>query len=163
MSLVQSWLKFERSGYQSKSDHLPEKKRPRPFKEWFESGRKDLPNINAQFGRALLAWWDQLQPKARRTTKGTPLADIPQKEWESLRIPGKQGIYLILIGIAWWGVSLTKRNTVPESSPEWKGMVDDVQSVLGCWASQPAITNTESQKRKKGSTSEGASKRRRRK
>lgn len=128
---------------------------------WFQSGRTESPNINARFGKDLRAWWDHLQPQARQITKGIRLEDIPQEDWESVKIPGKQGIYLVLVGIAWWGIKLTKSNTPPESSPEWKEMVDDVRSVLEYWAKQPAVANSESRKRKQGNTAKRASKRRR--
>lgn len=86
--------------------------------------------------------------------------DVPQEEWEPIKIQRKQGIYLVVIGIVWWGMSLTKGQTTPESIPEWKGMVDDVRSVLECWASPSpsALPNLGGTKRKRDNASKGASK-----
>ena len=131
------------------------------YKEWFSAGRKRNPDINpVKFAKELTKWWDDLQPVTRKNHSKEDMVDIPPEQWCNVKIAGKNGIYLILIGLVWWGLELVGTGSSPETVPEWSGLVVDIQRVLECWTSAPNKEGPNG-KRKQVDDTRAASKRRR--
>lgn len=73
------------------------------FAQWFKEGRQPrgvtIKNIGA-FADTFYSWYHSLQPP-KRGSEGRERVNIPSASWLSIRRPGKNGTYLILVGLAW--------------------------------------------------------------
>ncbi|KAK7006051.1 hypothetical protein R3P38DRAFT_2556461, partial [Favolaschia claudopus] len=49
-------------------------------------------------------WWAKLQPHWRVRDRGPSERFIVKKDWESLRVPGQNGMVSVLATLYWWGV-----------------------------------------------------------
>ncbi|KAJ7062980.1 hypothetical protein B0H15DRAFT_794756, partial [Mycena belliarum] len=84
------------------------------------------PRTEAEFGESWWAWWRALQPKWRNIGSGTIW---PQQfgrrlatgdgAWTPLRHPGPNGVFLVILGLFWWGHALAKNRDA--SMPWGKG------------------------------------------
>ena len=57
------------------------------------------------FGKRMTGWWNFLQPDWRRTDAGVlpTKKSAPEGEtWSALRAGGPHGLFLLLVGMAWW-------------------------------------------------------------
>lgn len=62
--------------------------------------------------------------------------------YTSIRVPGKNGIYLVIIGLVWWGTVISAIGASPTSIPEWKVLVDEVYDAL---CDKPDVIRSEMQ------------------
>lgn len=131
---------------------------------WFNVARKTFPDINpTKFGDDLLKWWDALQPPARKSESSRDPASIPFDQWDSIRVQGKNGFYLVLMGLLWWGLEIAKNGSAaPVSIAEWKHLVDDARSVLEHWANNTSDPSASNKRKSADQTAEPANKRSRR-
>lgn len=89
---------------------MPTNPRPPEVWWWFRVGRrhfttKGLPTIDSieDFEAKWIEWWAAAQPRWRNT-KSWPfqMGDASGKDWGRLPEGGKDGIYLIVMSLAWW-------------------------------------------------------------
>ena len=93
-----------------------------------------------EYARRWWEWWGNLQPDWRqRDTAGRPLAR-GKGDWTALRKPGRNGIRIVLLSLAWWGliVADTRRDSYSAVAHEdWSTASKDVAwvvSKLATWA-----------------------------
>lgn len=106
-------------------------------------------------------WLNALRaPTAKTRRTNTPPGTSPD-QWDNLRVPGKNGVYLILISLVWWGTGLSSQGASPLTCAEWTGVVHDVSNALKFWGGNMNDEVAISTKRKRG-VEDQASKRARR-
>ncbi|KAF7799680.1 hypothetical protein EIP86_010920 [Pleurotus ostreatoroseus] len=111
---------------------LPTSNRPQEFDHWFKYGRpsafiKVVPGV---FGKQFSLWWQTLQPKARvQATGGLRRCELSSTEWAGLRKTGKNGFFLVLLGLAWWRASVSDG----ADRVAWNDVASDVLWVLEEW------------------------------
>lgn len=91
----------------------------------------------AEFGIALVKWWNSMQPLTRQSSSGgIPQAigltkTIPKEDWLSLRRAGPNGLVSVMTLLVWWGQILESRTCWQQDSSQlWAAMVTDVSAVL---------------------------------
>jgi hypothetical protein len=103
--------------------------RPEVVSHWLKHGRKyTKPPVitNSQdYGNAWLAWWATLQPTWRRGSGTLPSAiyQCENEDWGKLRLSGKNGMFLVLVSMVWWGRANGMKS-------HWSAAVTDVKRVL---------------------------------
>ncbi|RPD52122.1 hypothetical protein L226DRAFT_429980, partial [Lentinus tigrinus ALCF2SS1-7] len=112
--LVDAWQRFEmHMGYpegRKKQSHLPTALRPDEFAQWMKEGRdyEKLPVLTDQaaFGVQWRTWWASLQPTDRRIEGSATMLQrvVPSDPsmWDILRHGGPCGLFLFVMGLAWW-------------------------------------------------------------
>jgi hypothetical protein len=111
---------------------MPTDSRPQEFLWWLKRGRgfigKKLPSIDSveEFEIQWVQWWLEAQPNWR-DTQNWPLGkgEITGKDWGDLLDGGKDGIYLVIVSLAWW---IHARDSSSES--KLNKAIEDVSWVL---------------------------------
>lgn len=126
--------------------------RPAEVSAWMKNHRKwtDVPIKDLDgFRKAWWSWWSALQPEARMADadrRNNEAMKVPSvdMDWEKLRKPGKNGLLLIMLALAWWGAS--------SDDDRWKKAVADVSAVIRCMGSVEGATivTTKKPTRKRG-------------
>lgn len=103
--------------------------RPGQVGYWMQHLRRDLkksPAIEdvAAFADAWWTWWIALQPDWRVTDADGHLLQEDAGDWQRLRCPGKNGIFLILLSLLWW------KQTGSEECVRWQQATADVTWTL---------------------------------
>ncbi|KAF9525846.1 hypothetical protein CPB83DRAFT_750027, partial [Crepidotus variabilis] len=93
---------------------LPANGRPDEWSKWVgktkncERPYKSPSTVHdsAEFGHALVHWWNNIQPSFRQNNTGMPKPTYssPQMQdpWNQLRRAGQNGLVSVLIMLAWW-------------------------------------------------------------
>ncbi|KAG1903422.1 uncharacterized protein F5891DRAFT_977985 [Suillus fuscotomentosus] len=115
--------KFDLSG-----KSIPLTKCPKDFKIWFHGSRKDfLPKNFNEFVSGMVAWWTAIQPDDRECdSQGAHMRETQDADWSRLRKAGRNGMYLIVVGLMWWHNMISNNKTMGE----WLAIVEDVSWVL---------------------------------
>jgi hypothetical protein len=79
-----------------------------------ERSYQDSPNISdpAEFGTAVVKWWNAMQPPFWQTAQGmpqplyTPPAADVEDAWAPLQRAGQNGLVTVILLLCWWGQSL---------------------------------------------------------
>lgn len=114
--------------------------RPKEVAEWMKWGRKlnKPPAITdiSQFSQSWWGWWQGLQPAWRlRDSSNRPLiSSMVGDHWGGLVRPGKNGLLLVLLTLAWWKNVCTELTLF-----EWEAAVADVSWVVSQMASGPGV------------------------
>ena len=86
-----------------------------------------------KYGQQWWSWWGSLQPEWRmRNHTGRPVIG-GCGEWEVLKKPGKNGLRIVLLSLAWWGLRAKDRTLEDFSSAalkEWSSAAKDVAWVI---------------------------------
>lgn len=108
--------------------------RPAPLSKWFVSRSYDascMPEIEdaGAFGKEWTRWWNEMQPKSRRSAgEGElPLELTPNMTAgiiQALKKNGPAGISVVLVGLKWWGPEIMGRQAA------WINAVKDVTACL---------------------------------
>ena len=103
-------------------------------------GRKDplLSSIPVDtFPSHFKEWWRTLQPTERgEMGDERPAALIPHPSWHKLTRSGRNGLYLVLLGLFWWRHTLeaVEETTAKASADrEWELTAIDILWVLSAW------------------------------
>ena len=88
---------------------MPTNPRPEEISLWFKWGRrltgKGTPVINSieEYREKWIEWWSAAQPQWR-DTEDWPFdkEDVTGKDWGHLVDGGKDGMYLVIVSLAWW-------------------------------------------------------------
>ena len=103
--------------------------RPEEFAQWFKEGRQSrgvaIGNIET-FAKNFYSWYRKLQPPARGV-KGLNRVTIHGDAWSSIRRPGKNGTFLILVGLSWIAQRVHGGQNAALVA-NWSEVVDDL-----CW------------------------------
>ncbi|KAJ7829804.1 hypothetical protein B0H14DRAFT_3465340 [Mycena olivaceomarginata] len=151
--LLKVLVEHEWSFYHPEEDGSIPKANSRPleFGNWMKEHRPlttDYP-VGADFGAQLLDWWKNLGPPSRWVDvgegegKNKEPSHIASKfwmlDWQKLHKRGRNGVILLLLGLAWWGQSICNgaagdglgaRKAALAANDIWQFMVDDVTWVL---------------------------------
>ena len=109
--------------------NLSVKGHPEEIHQWLKYGRQfDKPPLiehSKDYGIAWLAWWRSLQPKWRIGDGILPPAvySCESLDWGALQKSGKNGLFIMLMGMVWWGRS-------GPLTVDWRAAVTDVKRVL---------------------------------
>ena len=114
--------------------------RPREFGIWMKYGRKDpilstipLDTFPSQFRE----WWRSLQPPERGETGDVrPTVPIPLPSWAKLARSGRNGLYLVLLGLFWWRhacETMDEGATKSSARKDWDSIAIDLLWVLSAW------------------------------
>lgn len=74
-----------------------------------------------------------MQPLQRGKKGTTKAKNIPAVQWKKARVPGKNGIYLLLVGLVWWATQISAADVAPTDDPEWCGLVKDISWAVENW------------------------------
>lgn len=102
-------------------------------------GRKDpiYPVPLDTFPHLFKNWWQTLQPTERGDTgDARPSASIPFESWSRLTCSGRNGLYLVLLGLFWWRHALDQIADGVEGSTHyeaWDSVAIDVLWALSAW------------------------------
>ena len=140
---------------------MPTDSRPQEFLWWLKRGRgftgKKLPNIDSvkEFEKQWVQWWSEAQPQWR-DTQNWPFekGDIADKDWGDFADGGKDGIYLVVVSLAWW---IHARDSSEESKLD--EAIEDVSWVLNGLLSRLATDATTCKKHPGPATTGRAKKR----
>ena len=81
---------------------------------WFHYSRRDfkrLPPIESlsEYEKSWIAWWTKLQPNWRNMDDWPfPRAATTDDPWDDLLVRGKDGVFVIVMTLAWWSIEHTK-------------------------------------------------------
>jgi hypothetical protein len=111
---------------------MPTSPRPEEISLWFKWGRrlagKGIPVINLveEYQEKWIEWWSAAQPQWRNT-EDWPFnrEDVTGKDWGRLLDGGKDGMYLVIVSLAWW---ICAEESEDESALE--EAIDDVTWVI---------------------------------
>lgn len=73
-------------------------------------------------------WWAELQPRWRNT-KVWPF-ERKSGSWEVLLKVGKNGVYVVILSLAWWMSALSKNPPSQKQQDEFLAVLDDVNWVF---------------------------------
>ncbi|KAJ7161443.1 hypothetical protein C8R43DRAFT_881169 [Mycena crocata] len=137
---VEAGYNFKKSG-----KYLDTKVRPGVIGTWIGLGRGRRGGNGAKgavfeagsaavdkFGDMLWDWWVSLQPAWRKpvgVTKTLPRSDEQRDaalagDWAKLRIPGPNGVFMVVLVLYWWGRALGQNVKMTE---RWAGAVSDAK------------------------------------
>ncbi|KAF7968490.1 hypothetical protein HWV62_30447 [Athelia sp. TMB] len=123
---VGSFLKLERAAGWTLKDppRLPAANRPAEYNAWMQRARKSNFNaIGTEFGERLWLWWISMQPTVRMGADARPVrTSMEALDWGGLAVPGKSGIFLIVLGLYWWSLC----GDGGRSEDRWREAVVDV-------------------------------------
>jgi hypothetical protein len=96
-----------------KGSRLRNDSRPEELSKWMRDARpwKDQP-ISEDFVSSWWSWWRVI------------------KAGDESPIPGPSGILLVVLGLAWWGATLSADNRMSEDGNGWAAAVREVSEVL---------------------------------
>lgn len=108
--------------------NIPIIDRPEDFKIWFRGGRKNFtPRDLGTFIASMKKWWSSIQPVDHaRDAHGLFKHDLEDINWSRLYRAGRNGMYLVVVGLMWWREGLEN----DEGLDAWFVMVEDVTWVL---------------------------------
>ncbi|KAF8197799.1 hypothetical protein K438DRAFT_1967359 [Mycena galopus ATCC 62051] len=132
--------------------------RPQEFHDWMKEHRifKDYA-VRPEFGAELFDWWKQLGPPQRWADVGEgkkkeasrKASDFFSLTWSKLFKRGRNGVVLLILGLAWWGQSICNAaakdglgaEAVALASDElWGLLVEDIR-----WALDDVLTQGRAQ------------------
>jgi hypothetical protein len=151
-ALLSALVEHEWSFYHPEEEgKLPKlRSRPTEYEDWMKEHRlmRDF-KISPEFGDELFQWWKDLGPPTRWESVGD---DEGQKkepsrvgsdwwslDWIKLHKRGRNGIVLLVLGLAWLGQSICNAaagdglgagEAALEANKVWQFMVDDIAWVL---------------------------------
>ncbi|KAJ7062448.1 hypothetical protein B0H15DRAFT_794790 [Mycena belliarum] len=126
---------------------------------WAASGLSLTTTKAAEFGERWWKWWKRLQPPFRKLenveTHYWPRAagrrsTASAADWASLYAPGTNGMFLVVLGLFWWGRGLGVGSRGTEKSTaerEWTEAVHDV-----CWIMEGLVEQKAAQDSQKADT-----------
>ncbi|EIW53636.1 uncharacterized protein TRAVEDRAFT_94269, partial [Trametes versicolor FP-101664 SS1] len=113
MRAVEWWTVLERTyGWETSTKGLGTDRRPSEVGHWLRVLRRNLakpPQIKKESQYAMLwwEWWAGLQPAWRECDdRGIPVIG-GSGDWNALRAPGKNGLLIVLLSLAWWREAAT--------------------------------------------------------
>ena len=120
---------------------------PAQFADWFQRARPDsvpegvMIDIDT-FADECGAWWHAMQPAARGASKSERPDGLTLEDWKAVRVPTRNGFYLVLVALSWWGICLfSDPPQGPGMLKAWETMVDDVAWAVDSWTAAEAIEN----------------------
>ncbi|KAI0730522.1 hypothetical protein C8Q76DRAFT_612154, partial [Earliella scabrosa] len=124
------WTELERAyGWKTSNKSLGAKNRPEAIGRWLRVDRRVLSKVptmppESDYADCWWTWWSGLQPAWRlRSDSGRPTVG-GMGAWDDLRIPGKNGMLIVLLSLFWWhDIAVTTRG-------EWDAALTDVLWVL---------------------------------
>ncbi|KAF7796177.1 hypothetical protein EIP86_007351 [Pleurotus ostreatoroseus] len=138
---IEGMLRLEiDSKFTGKDVRLPARtqtNRPVAFKRWFQEGRPskapDGIEVDA-FSKASWAWWLDMQPAARGSSKRGRDVAVSLEDWNNtVRKPTLSGFYLIMVALVWWGIHVFEHGEGTHTLGDWQRMVDDVAWAVESW------------------------------
>jgi len=99
---------------------------------WLKNGRKYsiLPKIKdiGQYKLSWQSWWQVLQPEWRKLQGSATLVDasLEGEQWEALRRGGPNGVFMVVLALAWWAAALGDMS----DDEELRDAIDDVAWVM---------------------------------
>ncbi|KAH8115647.1 hypothetical protein DFH11DRAFT_1834535 [Phellopilus nigrolimitatus] len=145
-SLIKHWLEFEfRLGFPDSSGRIPKQGRPSVVDNWLKRARnyKKLPDVPpaSKYSVDWEKWYRSLQPPGPRQEAGAfplPQSDV-HGDWSKLRVGGANGVFILLITLAFWSVGLQ----TPDDTDKYESAVGDV-----LWVLRSMLTGMQPGKRK---------------
>ncbi|KAG6822476.1 hypothetical protein H0H92_013733, partial [Tricholoma furcatifolium] len=133
---VRGLIEFERlHGFTAtKKDRLPNEGRPEDYADWMKVGRRKLVDwkINKKtFIRKWWSWWRNMKTVECEEDEATTDDDT---NWRALLIPGVSGLFLVVLGLAWWGHDIDVEGRASRTPMGWASAVREVTRVL--WESK---------------------------
>ena len=122
---LETYVEFQRqANFPELGPSFPAAGRPVEIGTWMKQGRRQDINISDtdDFQQRWWDWWLSLQPKSRVCASMPPSSGM---NWSGLQKPGKNGFFLIMVSLMWWGNASIQ-------STEWVCAVEDVIAVLNC-------------------------------
>lgn len=88
--------------------------------------------MKAVYAKDYRTWWMYLQPEWRKEGDVWPMKrDVPDGEqWREIVKGGKNGFYLLLVGLCWWKTMADEVDDGTELRGELDSVVEDVRWVL---------------------------------
>lgn len=86
---------------------------------------KDVEIDEKVFSQQWWVWWASLQPTAWIYNENNASFPTPEMDWSHLKKPGKNGFFLIMLALVWWGKASNR-------DEGWVKAVVDVTIVLHC-------------------------------
>ncbi|KAJ7813180.1 hypothetical protein B0H13DRAFT_1571683, partial [Mycena leptocephala] len=123
--LLAKWMELEATyKYRQSGKAIPAQERPKELTTWIGAGA-------AQYGKVWWRWWQSLQPPFRNLSErpwtrqqATVLSSSP-KDWVWLRNPGPNGMFIVILGLYWWGRETVKADEKDRAL--WKEAISDVE------------------------------------
>lgn len=107
--------------------------RPDQVGWWFRIGRRAfdkvplIPSLN-EYQRLWIAWWTALQPEWRVAGSWPfPQSSSADDPWEDLLIGGKDGLFVVVMTLAWWSIKFADADGDPS---HLEAAISDVSWVL---------------------------------
>lgn len=99
-------------------------------RKWNDTQWKRIKNVSS-FGEDFQKWWDSFQPEGRERDENGRFKQgvICELDWEPLEIVGKNGLWMAVAGLCFWGVAF-QSETDRLASDEWHYAVADVTWAL---------------------------------
>ncbi|RDX40321.1 hypothetical protein OH76DRAFT_1459537 [Lentinus brumalis] len=131
MRALEWWTVIERSyNWESSGKGLSPAHRPEEVAHWLKVLRRNIaksPVIKDEvsYAEKWWKWWAGLQPSWRiRDAQLRPVIG-GEGDWEALKKPGKNGLLMVLLSLAWWSDAATAA-----TRSQWDIAVKDVSWVM---------------------------------
>ncbi|KAG6809257.1 hypothetical protein H0H92_000988 [Tricholoma furcatifolium] len=119
-----------RHGFPVETKRLSMEERPVEYKQWFKAGRRYThQNTNGEFPNSWWAWWRGIK------TLSCDVDVEPGEEgvdWDELDVPGTSGVFLVVVGLAWWGEKNQEIGRRFDGPHSWLAGVRETQKSRKC-------------------------------
>jgi hypothetical protein len=79
-----------------------------------------------KYAKDFMAWWEMIQPEWRCKEGMDTLVD-GSEDWDSLRIPGANGLLSVVAGLFFWGVEVYRQGATVDM---WLDALTDVSAAF---------------------------------
>ncbi|KAG6824971.1 hypothetical protein H0H92_005271 [Tricholoma furcatifolium] len=126
---IRGLIEFERRhGFPNETKRLSIENRPDEYKQWFKGGRKYTnQKTNGEFPSNWWTWWHDIK------TVSSDVDVQPGEEevdWDELDIPGTSGMFLLVVGLLWWGEKNQEIGRRYDGPHSWLAGVREVSRAL---------------------------------
>lgn len=98
-----------------------------------EIGKEPTIADTAAYSQQWCGWWASIQPDWRERDSADRLIAGGTGPWDALKKPGKNGLRIVLLSLAWWGLEVLdteQPHYTKEAHEDWNHAVKDVLWVI---------------------------------
>ncbi|KAJ7585540.1 hypothetical protein C8J56DRAFT_1052846 [Mycena floridula] len=133
--ILADWVELERSYGWKEEGAFSAAARPKEVTQWISGGRTRMrkrPSVKASktYTSAWWKWWYSLQPEWRKKGHERPSRWNEEEDWESLKVPGRNGMAGILAALFWWAIAADDEKVQHSVRMDWVSAASDLQWAL---------------------------------
>ncbi|KAG6809651.1 hypothetical protein H0H92_015318 [Tricholoma furcatifolium] len=122
---LNAWYEFEKSrGFLRDGGRLTPMSRPEIYSTWLKAHRPCVDQkVDTAFASEFLGWWNQLKSL-------TEPDEDSDADFSTIDKSGANGLFLVMMGLAWWGEKLDEFDRRYDGKGSWAYTVRDVMGMF---------------------------------